>query len=448
MENASPEERDVFAFTDALLDRAADEIAAAEEIVICPEGGFGHQLHGPDAIRRFFAGRKVLFIFLERFGRHNPFIPLLCLQPRMLQIPLVPLHLHPTHVPVLMPAAVEWAFKLARHIQRRLNTAFGKPAVSYDAFLHYLAGFRSLPHYRVSDQFRIANWVPAYYDLFHRTQAPRRRLPEPLREPFAQALARHRPTDEGTGMRIATLYLRQKGGPVSSAIRSGGSGDDYLPAIALLNRAGYTPCIIGDLRFECPDAVFVEAVVGQMIQDRSFETVAAGLAALDPLHMAAGWGIYCRNPRFFLKKLLELYLMSECALFLGEAGGASNLAPFEGIPTLGLNFFPYATALPNTVHLYKTVRNAAGELAPYQALLGGHAWSYEFPALSVRTNSADEIAGATAHFLETLGQHPAGVGRAQIKGLSDELWIGHCNGTISPAFFRIYERGPVMPAMP
>lgn len=244
------------------------------------------------------------------------------------------------------------------------------------------------------------------------------------------------------------LYLRQKGGPVHSASRSGSPPQDYLPAITYLLQSGYRIFVVGDVPFVCDGVAFVGQIATAMAEAGEFEPLFALMAEADPLNHEFNWSAYVRNPPFILHRLVELFVMTECALCVGEAGGAFQLAPYDGVPSVAVNAFPYGPCQPNTSLLFKVVQNEAGELAPYQTLLSRHPWTYEFPGLTLRTNTPQEILEAVATAVSSIAQHPVGVTGKQLIGAPEDLWILYCNGAISPAFFRIYERGKVMDRMP
>lgn len=441
--HVSSREEAVFHFVDAVLDRAADDIAAADEIILCREGGFGHQLIGPDMLRRRHAGRRCLFLLIEWTQRHNPFVPLLQDGVRVIHIPAIP-HAHAEHWLEFAVAGPAWSSKLARYIQERLDTHFGKMAIDYEGFLHYIASSRAILHYSMRDGSRTPNTQIAYLDLCRRAEAPRRRLPESLRSHLLHYLRTLWAIEGADAPRIATTYLRQKGGAEDSIARSGATPQAYLPTFAFLAQAGYKVFVIGDVLFAHDTAVCVATAAERIVEAGGFETLWALMAQADPLNFTVSWSHHAGNRAYVVHKLLDLFLMTECAIFIGEAGGALQLAPFDGIPSIAVNAFPYGMALPNTAHLYKIVHNQAGELLPYQLLLSRYLWSYTFPGFILRPNTDYEILDAVATAINSLVHHPAGVGAPQIQGASEDMWLRYCNGVISPAFFRIYERGSVM----
>lgn len=434
---------------DELLARVADELAAADEIIICREGGFGHQLHGPDSIRRLYAGRHSVFLFIEWPGRHNPFVPLFGGEPRILHIPSLPASLSREHREALARNMTDWTTRLLYYIQEWIDVRLQRNAVDYEGYLHYLACARPVPHYGFRSGTRIPYAQIAYLDLHRRTAAPPRRLPEPLRTRIASFLAqRYGGAGSDSGPRIATLYLRQKGGPADSASRSGSPPQDYLPIILHLRDKGYAVFIIGDVPLICDGANFAGHVANSMTDAGEHIQIIAQIKEIDPVNFQYNWDLYARNPNFLLHRIMELYFMTEGSICIGESGGALQLAPYDGTPSVMINAFPYGMGLPNTSVLFKVVENAEGELAPYQALLSRYSWTYEFPGLNLRTNTPLEMLDAVATAVASIDRHPIGVGAQQLIGAPDNLWLLYCNSTVSPAFFRIYERGRTMAAMP
>jgi hypothetical protein len=43
-------------------------------LVIYPEGGFGHTIHGPDLARRLFPDKRVTVLFQRQSATHNPLV--------------------------------------------------------------------------------------------------------------------------------------------------------------------------------------------------------------------------------------------------------------------------------------------------------------------------------------------------------------------------------------
>lgn len=424
---------------ETFLETAMEEIQAADRIVICHEGGFGHQFHGPDLIRRLHIHERCLFILLTWPGRHNPTIPLIWSGIRILHMPALPPALEPECIQRANANSVEWAMTLSRLIHAGIHRHFNKPTVNYEGFLHYAACSYPIPHYRTVDGTQQPNWILAYYKLVANVPMPKRRLPSILRERIGTYLNDH----FGGCENIATLYLRQKGGGIDSSSRSGSKPIEYLPSIQILNRKGYQVFIVGDVLFTCHGAFHVDQVAASIVENDVFDSIFSDMAELDHINFKNEWIFYNNNRKLLIRRLIELFLTTECQIFIGEAGGASHLSPYDGIPTIILNVLPYAVALPNATHLYKIVEDHQGRLLPYQSLFSQHRWACQFPNAHVRENNAYEIADAVATFVNTLQQHPFGIRGNQFIGGTEDLWMLHCDGVVSPAFFRIYERSTV-----
>lgn len=434
---------------EAMIERAAQDIRDADKIIIYEEGGFGHQFVGPDVIRRFFNGEKCLCLFLEWPQRHNPYASLMWQGVRVIHIPLVPPAMLPTLAQPLalrMGDLVPWASRLCRLIQSRLESRFGKYGIANFGLHHYIACSRSVQHYRNGDPSKPSNWLLPYFQLIEQTRHPVRRLPEPIRAVIYDHLRTDWGVDAAAAARMCTLYLRQKGGGADSTSRSGSAAAEYLPMLSLLRDRDYPVFVVGDIPITAPGVTYVDAVAKRLAERGGSDMLLPLLRQADELQYATNWAYISGNQPFFLKKLLELFFYTERAIFIGEAGGGSMLAPFDGVPSLAINAFPYGWALPNMSHLYKVARDADGRIIPFQTVFTKMLWDHEVGGMTLHTNTAPEILEAAELFLDHLSStSPIGLGRAQLRGLSEDSFMLYHNGTISPAFVHIYQRENASP---
>src|SRR5262249_1365718 len=147
---------------------------------------------------------------------------------------------------------------------------------------------------------------------------------------------------------------------------------EYLPAVELLNDAGYQVILVGD---GVLDPITFERCGGMLVDARSVNVN---------------------------KDILDLFGATEVDIFIGETGGGLWLPGINHIPRLHLNAYPYFVAKPNSWIYYKTVTDRDGKLIHYREVFANHMYDYELPGMTLHDNSADAICRAVTCFLENL----------------------------------------------
>jgi hypothetical protein len=402
-----------------------------DKIVIDTLGGFGHQFSGPDITRRMFNDKKCLFICLEWPGRHNPFTPLIWSDIRVLSIPILTSDHFALAGAGPEPAALhEIASRNLEALSRMIESFKGERPTNLVSLMEEMADLE--PDWQDSARSRAA--YIEYFSLLRSTTRKKRRLPDPLREEIINFIRQTSGIDLHR-QAFFCLYLRQKFGPTDSAIRSGSSPQDYVPALRRLFAAGYSGFVVGDYIIRGMidhAAVWAERAVACSWGKKLLDLV----EMQDPENAQLSWrGL---RPDIALQRIFELFFLSDCALFIGESGGASQLPPFDGIPSLIVNAVPTVQAWPNAAILYKPMEHEDGSLVHYRQLLTTFRFAYESDEARFRCNTAEELQDAVDILLANLPAHPFGYGAAAIQGLPKDMHLHHCDAVISPAFFRIY----------
>lgn len=386
---------------------ALPRLRRAEVVVVMDEGGFGHTITGPDALRRVARGRRAAFVALSEYGRHNRRVASIWPDVDVVFLPLsLGVHVRGRSVAL---QCLEWYKRLAP----RAVIALCRTVVPGTArVLSLMEFYERLPlpadlRPTIEGRFSGVHWWPiAYTRLVREAPASRVRLPERSRAGVRQRLARIRPWNI-SGRRLCCLYLRQKGqgsGDVTNRRRAGSSLAEYIAAIRVLAEAGYQVLTTGDV-----------ALAPSVFQSFGGMLVDAASAEVD-------------------KDVFSLFAATEADIFVGEVGGGTWLPGINGIPRLVVNAFPYFYGFPNSWMYYKILTNRAGRSVDPRDLFAAHAYDWEARGMKVHDNSSQEIAEAVACFLQDL-EHPRAVSEHSLE-FPANTWIRHAEARLSPVWLR------------
>jgi putative glycosyltransferase (TIGR04372 family) len=378
------------------------------QVIAIAQGGFGHTLATPDALRRIWP-RSVAVVCVAETGRHNPFVAELFSD---CDVSFVSLS---TRVRV---AGREFGARyrplLAHVVYPVLATLL---RCGRGTRLHILPQdwHAILPEPELADapgdrfsegaELLDINAWPRYYRLQARTNAPPARLPEERRRPIEQAIRAR----GGPATRTCCLYLRDKGGPRewASFVRSGGPLSDYVPAIARLIARGYRVLVTGDRSIDR------EAV-------RQF-----GPMLLD----AESLGID--------RHLFSLFAATECDIWIGEDGGGTSIPMIANRPMLGINWFPYYAVFPNITLFYKYLRDARGGLVAPHRLFNQFAFDWECRGYDILNNAPAEIAAAVDDFAGRIERgEPPGIEPSVLGPMVHDIWFHYARAYISEPWLR------------
>ncbi len=105
-----------------------------------------------------------------------------------------------------------------------------------------------------------------------------------------------------------------------------------------------------------------------------------------------------RNLTRYEEQVLDVYLSSRCALFLGSASGASNLAVIWNVPVFLLNVLPYALLRPhasNSMALPKLLKLKGKVLSAKEIFQKSYHWLrtddlYKEAGIEIKMNGSEE----------------------------------------------------------
>ncbi|OAI53260.1 hypothetical protein AYO44_04320 [Planctomycetaceae bacterium SCGC AG-212-F19] len=382
-----------------------DALRRAEEIVLVPEGGFGHTLLAPDTARRLFPG-KTLVVLIWRKPYHNPEAA----------------HLFPDMTVIYLPFT--WRFGSGRFRSDYCVGTGSRLLCSHllAAVLKRISGGRVLPYPTLQEmlvqrctqgpeQQHLIAYQLAWYRLRAATVAPPARLPAPVRARIVAAIEHYTRRPFAPGCPTCCLYLRSKGAELTSARRTGAGLVDHLPAISFLISRGYKVLLTGDRDQEAK--------------------VAHGLGPLFVTADAIG----------IERNLFTLFAATEAAIWIGNNGGGSSMPVLNDIPMLILDMFPFGVGYPNACLHYKNVYDMQGHPVRYEHLLQHHAVDSELPDFRVCTNSAAEILEAVRSFLDELGTAVALEPSLPIQSLPGFIFEKACNCRLSKPWLERHREG-------
>jgi hypothetical protein len=394
--------------------RARHEIAAAEIVVVYDGGGFGHQICGPDILRRVFPGRRVVVLFGAFPGEDNWHVPLLWREPRVIFLSFaLALPAGWRNRAVRVPLWLQLSF--CRTLAQLLARGFPDKKIipSSDHVIGELwreaecAGIAIHAH-RVGEK---VEWALPYFQLMRLRPAPAIRLQAQKRELISRRLSEHGATRlQQSPSGLCCLYLRAKGAEieVETSSRSGSEVTEYVPAIRRLVDSGYLCLLIGD-----------RALSGDIAASFRGWLLDAGSLDVD-----AG--------------LFSLFAATEADIFIGESGGGSLPPGINGIPTLTVNHFPYyVTRLCATV-FPKFCYDAAGNVISPEVMFGANSHRHAIPGGIVRSNSAEELEIAVEEFIRLHRRGiPDGVVVDDLVGTPNSLWYADAESRLSPAWLTL-----------
>ena len=207
------------------------------------------------------------------------------------------------------------------------------------------------------------------YKCFLGIEAPQLRLPNTIRKPILERLAsvQHEATTQAKG--FCGLFLKCDP-PDDKPYKNGSEIDCYLPALTRLVEAGYHVLVQGDR--------VLTADMAKQFQGRVIDHVLAGV---------------CEDH-------WNLFVATECDIFVGESGPGTWMALSRPIPILALNVWPIGEGMCATWIYFKPSLDAQGEVTPYRIALSESAYSNIYEKTFVpRAMTADENCAAVEIFL-------------------------------------------------
>jgi putative glycosyltransferase (TIGR04372 family) len=387
----------------------------ADRVVLMTRpSGFSYSIHGPDVARRMAPGKRVLFLIASWRYDFNPEVLKLWSDIKDIEVVFVPRFVFARQLskkglvilPFLKPhdSMMQWLTRWFVRLVGKGRVRFQSLIELYDEMITADADLVSSPDRKL--------WTgdctifTSYVDLQKHRPAPPLRLPVEIRNDFKRKFHeawhtsgyKERP-------KPCCLYLRyEKPHRRISRLKNGGELSSVLPAIRLLNAAGYQVALTGD-REMTPEI------------RREF-----GGRLIDDVTINSDRNIY------------QLYAASEADFFIGNNGGGVTLPTTNEIPCLFLDWHPVIDGFSRSWLYFKSAIYKDGSPVPYDRFLEEHAldFSCSFGTLSHMTE--EEITEAVEFFLQDLKKMDAPDPHADVAALIPHGSFRRSGARISPAW--------------
>lgn len=379
-------------------------------VVLMPEGGFGHTITGPDVIRRLFPDKRFTYIIFSSYKRHNKKVA--TIWPPNIKLIFTPLNFGLTVFSRKFASRsdLEIAFRLAKNVSFVLHKIFREKDIR---FIEDVYRTLKLPQefYTTTNKPRFCEWVVGYHSMLIDEDIKELHLPPKEKTLIHTFLKKALQINRCSHLnKLCCLYLREKGGELTSHTRSGSSLETYIPSIEFLNREGFQVLLTGDIK--------LPPIVAKRFKGAFLDATWIGIN----------------------KNIFDLFAATEANIFIGEMGGGSWLPSINRIPSLLVNAFPIGQAMPFSLMYYKTVLGPDGQPPSFQKLFNDLIWDYELDGYKLLNNSQEEIYEAVTEFVTNHDQKCmvsfAGKMEKVKNHISKFTWLNHNNSQISPSYLR------------
>jgi putative glycosyltransferase (TIGR04372 family) len=380
------------------------KIREARAILLVPDGGFGHTIMAPDWLRRLHPGTGNLIFFAAIRGdkRHNFLIPELW-RPNSfvwtrkgIVLPLV----GSVHDPV-------WLDKLYRTVWTFLR--WYRPNTPCYCSVDDLLDATPRPVWLAADSPFNIRYEKCYYPLIEASPAPALHVSEKIRSRVSTALLNRFGSDFP---KRCSFYVRGLATPqpfdFSSVNRLSAPLETYMPAINVLNAAGYQVLLSGDVQLQ---TTMNTKMPGGVIDWQS-----AGVDRHD----------------------FNLFAGTEVDLHIGSLSGGSAFTFITEIPALMLNAFAPGDGLPRSTVYYKWLIQDDGSMPTLEQLLGGMFYDHQLHGCRLVDNTAEEMAEAVDDFLHNYFNQSGPYGVNPIDLGIDAPWLRAANARLSPLWLERY----------
>ncbi len=398
------------------------EIARADAIGLgTAPTGFGHSVLGPDMLRRMYQGQRCLFFVASWRYENNPKVSLLWTDIKVVFVPRfissIPYNKRVIAIPFLgwHDAMVVW---VTRKLVGLLSGGCAKFLTLCDIYQEVLAlnnasllsAGEKNKKVRFSGMMADVYLLTAQLYLFqNRIPAPSLHLPTKIKADITTRLQRlwQKAGHDGQA-KICCLYLRfENRDAANTKLRNSSSLANHLPAIRLLNEAGYQVLLTGDFKI---DAAIRHDRDGALVDSQSL-----GLE----------------------KDIYLLFAASEADVFIGNHGGGVVLAMINEIPSLFLDCFPYSIGRKNSWVYPKAARDKEGRPLPGRLLITDFVYDLTASFGTLLNNTEEEITDAVACFVEDVTNLDNPDPYADIAALIPQDTQFHITGArLSPAWVR------------
>lgn len=354
------------------------KMANADEVILMTRPtGFGHSVTGPDAMRRLYRGKRCLFFLASWLYEHNQKVSLLWPDIDIVFIPRfvagIPYQNRIVAIPFL-----RWHDAMAIILTRGMVAVMSRGLAHFQTLYEMYLSVQKLssnPKYLTEEYKDHADGVEALFQcqiLQKNVPCLPLRLPQRFRDEFNSRLDQAWTAGGYTTPRkTCCLYVRyEERDSHYVMLRNSSSLENHLPAVRLLNNAGYQVLLTGDFKIE---GATKKACAGELVN-------------------AEVLGVE--------SDLFQLFAASEADLFIGNHGGGDGVSLVNGIPSLYIDWFPYSQGRRNAWFYHKLARDENGEMIPGKRLITDLIHDTKASFGTLVNNTPEEIADAVACFIE------------------------------------------------
>ncbi len=389
--------------------RIADRV-----VLMTKPSGFSYSIHGPDVARRMVSGEHVLFLIASWRYDFNPEVEKLWRDIKDIEVVFIPRLLFVRQLsekgrmilPFLKPhdSMVQW-------LTRRFVRLVGREGVRFQSLMDLYDEMVEAHTDSTSDS---KLWgkdyaiFTSYADMLMRRSVPPLRLPVDIRNDFERKFheAWHA-SGYKEKPKLCCLYLRcEKPFSKIARLRNGSELSSVLPAIRLLNAAGYQVALTGD-REMSPE--IRQEFGGGLIDDVTINSD---------------------------RNIYQLYAASEADFFMGNNGGGVTLPTSNGIPCLFIDWFPVVYGFNHSWLYFKSAIYKDGSPVPYDRVLEEHTFDFTCSFGTLSHITEEEIAEAVEFFLQDLKKMDAPDPHADVVALIPDGPFRRSGARISPAWVR------------
>jgi len=392
--------------------RIADRV-----VLMTNPSSFGYSIQGPDAARRMVVGEHVLFLIASWRYDFNPEVIKLWKDIKGTDVVFIPRFVFVWQLSekgrVILPF-IKPHDSMVQRLTRWFVRLVGRGRVRFQSLMELCdemveadTDLASFPDRKLwKGDYAI---MMSYVYLLLRRPAPPLRLPVDVRNNFKRKSheAWHASGYEEKP-KLCCFYLRWRKPSINgSPLKNGGELSSVLPAIRLLNAAGYQVALTGDREITLEIR-------------REF-----GGGLIDDVTIKEDRNIY------------QLYAASEAEFFVGNNGGGIILPVSNGIPCLLLDWYPVIDGFSRSWLYFKSAIYKDGSPVPYDRFLGEHAFDFKCSFGTLNNITEEEITEAVASFLQDMRKMDAPDPHADVAALIPQGSVFHHAGSrLSPAWVR------------
>ncbi len=359
------------------------KIARAEVVVLMTSPtSFGPTVIGPDLLRRLYPEKRCLFIVACWRHEYNLKAALLWSDVDVVFIPRF-LFSVPYRYRVISIPFVNWHDRTAEWLTLKLVAWLSRGRARFLTLLDLYGEARSWgdipsPDSRPNGEEAISVDATTNWQLLQMSvPAPPVHLPERIQTNITPKLNRLWESFGGaTPAKLCCMYLRiEKRDSHRTRLRNSSSLENHLPAVRLLNAAGYQVLLTGDSEIDAATR-------------RDF-----------------GGGLVDASSLGIERDLYQLFAACEADIFIGNHGGGEILAMINDIPSLYLDWFPYSNGRKNAWVYFKSACDEEGRVFPGRQLITDFVYDTAASFGTLLNNTQEEITEAVAGFIEDAA-HP------------------------------------------